>query len=110
MSEMYSGVLLCQILHFHQPKLQILHGLNLKARVKNQCINNIEKAITTLYNKSVPFKLIPTAEEIFETEKNAPKIWIMLKAVFDYFAMPDVYKLSFYIFKWINLSLLYMGD
>ena len=70
MQEMCTGILLCSILNSHQPKLNILQGLNPKARVKSQCINNIEKAIQVLYNKSVPVRFIPTAEEIFEAENN----------------------------------------
>lgn len=110
MQEMCTGVLLCSILNFHQPKLNILQGLNTKARVKMQCINNIEKAIQVLYNKSVPVRFIPTADEIFEAEKNQSKIWLLLKMIFDHFAMQDVYKLTPYIIKWLSLCLLYSGS
>ena len=33
---------------------------------------------------------IPTAEEIYEGEKHQEKIWILLKTIFDVFAMHDV--------------------
>ena len=68
--EVRTGVLLCEILHFQQPKLDLQAGLNYKAVSKRACINNIEKALQVLYQKSAPIRFIPTAEEIFEGEKH----------------------------------------
>lgn len=48
--ELKSGILLCNILKFHQPNLDFT-GVNSKARAKKQCLNNIEKALSILYQK-----------------------------------------------------------
>ena len=45
LEELRTGVLLCAILHFHNPKLDIIKGLNKAARSKKPCLNNIEKAL-----------------------------------------------------------------
>jgi hypothetical protein len=46
--ELKSGILLCNILKFHQPSLDFT-GVNPKARAKKQCLNNIERALSILY-------------------------------------------------------------
>ena len=46
--ELKSGILLCNILKFHQPNLDFT-GVNPKARAKKQCLNNIERALSILY-------------------------------------------------------------
>ena len=109
MEEIKSGVLLCEILHFHAPKLDLTTGLNYKAISKKACINNVEKCMQALYQTGAPRRNIPAAEQVFESEKNQSKIWILLKLVFDIFAMADVNKLAPYILKWINMSLQYFG-
>jgi len=50
---------------------------------------------------------IPTADEIFEGDKYTDKIWILLRTIFDVFAMHDVGLLLLKIVKWINKSLSY---
>ena len=102
---MRSGILLCELLNFHQPKLNLLNGLNYKAISKKPCLNNIEKAVQVLYQKGAPSRFIPTAEEIFEADKNNSRVWMLLKVIFDTFAMSDVNKLTPYILKWIGMSL-----
>jgi len=77
----------------------------LQARSKKPCLNNIEKALQVLYQKGAPSRFIPTAEEIFEGERNPQRMWILLKVIFDIFAMSDVLKLTPYILKWIAMSL-----
>ena len=49
MEEIKSGVLICELLNFHVPKLDLLTGLNYKAISKKPCLNNIEKALQVLY-------------------------------------------------------------
>lgn len=34
--------------------------------------------------------VIPPADEVYESEKYADKVWLLLKAIFDIFAMHDV--------------------
>lgn len=46
--ELKTGVLICNILKFHQPSLDFT-GINLKAKAKKQCLNNIEMALSILY-------------------------------------------------------------
>ena len=103
--EMKSGVLICQLLNFHSPKLDLMNGVNLKAISRKQCINNIERALQAMYQKGAPSRFIPTADEIYEADKNQNRIWILIKVIFDVFAMSDVNKLSPYILKWISMSL-----
>ena len=50
---------------------------------------------------------IPTADEIFEGDKYSEKIWVLLRTIFDVFAMHDVGLLIIKIVKWINKSLSY---
>jgi len=50
LEELKSGVLLCNILKFHQPALDFT-GLNPKARARKPCLNNIELALSALYQK-----------------------------------------------------------
>ncbi|CDW90019.1 UNKNOWN [Stylonychia lemnae] len=107
--ELKSGVLLCLILKFHQPNLDFT-GLSMKARVRKQCVNNIEKALSILYQKGASPRYIPTADDIYEGEKNPEKIWLMLHSIFDMFAMHDVRVLTPKIIKWINKSLQQFGS
>ena len=48
---------------------------------------------------------MPTSEEVYESEKNAEKIWNLLKIIFDLLAMHDVSLLMPKIVKWINKCL-----
>jgi hypothetical protein len=50
-------------------------------------LNNIEKALQIIYQRGAPSRFIPTAEEIFESEKNTQKVWSLLKVIFDLYAM-----------------------
>ena len=114
--ELKSGLLLCNILKFHMPDLD-LTGVNEKARAKKQCLNNIERALSILYQKGAPAKCkirramiiidIPTAEEIFEDDKHSERIWVLLRTIFEVIAMYDVKLLREKIVKWINKSLSY---
>lgn len=63
--EIRTGVLLCNILKFHQPSIDF-SGINMTVRSKKPCINNIEKAISVMCQKGIPAKYIPTSEEIYE--------------------------------------------
>ena len=105
--ELKSGIFLCNILKFHQPNLDFT-GVNPKARAKKQCLNNIERALSILYQKGAAPRFVPTADEIFEGDKaHHEKIWILLRTIFDVFAMHDVGLLLPKIVKWINKSLSY---
>lgn len=86
-----------------------MQGINMKARAKVQCINNIERCLQVLFSKNLPVRFIPTADEIFESEKNAGKIWLLLKLIFEQFTMTDVYRLAPYTLKWLCLCLEYAG-
>jgi len=110
LDEIRTGVLLCAILHFHHPKLDIAQGLNRQARSKKPCLNNIEKALVVLHQKGAPRRFVPSAEEIFDSEKNPTRVWLLVKLIFDHFAMSDVQKLSPYILKWLAMSLWYTGE
>ena len=107
--EIKTGVLICELLNFHSPKLDLLNGLNYKAISKKPCLNNIEKGLQVLFHKGAPSRYIPTAEEVFEADKNPQRIWVLLKVIFDMFAMSDVNKLTPYILKWISMSLQFFG-
>ena len=48
---------------------------------------------------------IPTSEEVFEGDKD--KVWVLLRTIFDVFALHDVSLLLAKIVKWINKSLSY---
>ena len=48
MDELKSGVLLCNILKFHQPNLDF-NGINVNARSRKPCLNNIEKSLSVMY-------------------------------------------------------------
>lgn len=48
---------------------------------------------------------MPTADEIFEGEKYIDKVWMLLKTVFELFAMHEVNNNFPKILKWMNLSL-----
>lgn len=97
LEEIKSGVLLCKVLEFHQPTLDFT-GLNAKARARKPCLNNIELALSALYQKGasprskspLKFAVVPSAEEVYESEKYADKVWLLLRAIFDIFAMHDV--------------------
>eukprot|EP00347_Sterkiella_histriomuscorum_P008154 403346176 len=106
--QLQSGVLLCLILKFHQPNLD-LTGMNQKARARKQCLNNIEKALSILYQKGASPRYIPTADDVFDGDKNTEKVWLMLNTIFDLFAMHDVRLLTPKIVKWINKSLMQYG-
>jgi hypothetical protein len=98
--ELKTGVLLCNILKFHQPNLDFA-GLNTTVRTKKPCINNLEKAISIMYQKGVPSRYVLSAEEIFEGSK-VDRIWLLLQNVFEVFAMHDVNVLKPKITAWIN--------
>lgn len=51
--------------------------------------------------------MVPSADEIFEGDKQGEKIWLLLKQIFDIFALHDVTLLMPKIVKWINNSLQY---
>lgn len=104
MDELKSGILLCNILKFHQPNLDFT-GVSEKARAKKQCLNNIERALSILYQKGAPPRCIPTSEEVFEADRNPEKIWVLLRTVFEVFAMHDVALLLPKIVKWLNRAL-----
>lgn len=53
LEELKSGILLCNILKFHQPNLDFA-GVTEKARAKKQCMNNVERALSILYQKGAP--------------------------------------------------------
>ena len=55
--DLKTGVLLCEILHFHQPRQEIMNGVNLQGRSKKPCINNIEKALQVLYQRGAPTRV-----------------------------------------------------
>jgi len=63
--ELRTGVLLCHILKFHQTNLDFV-GLSTSVRAKKPCLNNLEKAISVMFQKGVPSRYVLTAEEIFE--------------------------------------------
>ena len=88
MEELKTGVLLCNILKFHQSNLEF-PGLNVQVRSRKPCLNNIEKAISVMYQKGVPSRYIMTAEEIFDGQK-VERIWLMMRQIFEVFAMHDV--------------------
>jgi len=86
--ELKTGVLLCNILKFHQPNLDFT-GLSMSVRAKKPCLNNIEKAISVMYQKGVPSRYVLTAIEIFEGTR-VERIWLMIRAIFEVFALHDV--------------------
>ena len=100
LEELKTGVLLCNILKFHMPNLDF-SGVNPNVRAKKQCMNNIEKALQAMYQNGLPHRYILTAEEIFEAQK-ADRIWLMLRQVFEVFAMHDVNLLRPKILSWIT--------
>ena len=97
---MKTGVLLCNILKFHIPNLDF-SGVNPNVRAKKLCMNNIEKALSAMYQNGLPSRFILTAEEIFEGQK-VDRIWLMLRQVFEVFAMHDVNLLRPKILSWIT--------
>ena len=71
-------------------------------------MNNIERALSIIYQKGAAPRYVPTADEIFEGDKaHHDKIWVLLRTIFDVFAMHDVILLLPKIVKWINKSLSY---
>ena len=76
-------------------------GLNPTGRSKKPCMNNIEKALQVMYQKGLPHRYIMTAEEIFESQK-PDRIWLMLRQIFEVFAMHDVSLLRPKILSWIT--------
>lgn len=100
MDELKTGVLLCNILKFHQPNLDF-SGVNANVRARKPCLNNIEKALSVMYQKGVPSRYVLTADEIFDGAK-AERIWLMLKNIFEVFAMHDVNVLRPKILAWIT--------
>jgi hypothetical protein len=46
-------------------------------RAKKPCINNLEKAISIMFQKGVPSRYVMSAEEIFDGNKT-DRIWLML--------------------------------
>ena len=105
--EIKTGVLLCNILKFHQTNLDF-SGLSTAVRTKKPCLNNIEKAISVMYQKGVPSRYVLSAEEIFEGQK-VDRIWLMLQNVFEVFAMHDVNVLKPKITSWINSIVQYFN-
>ena len=98
LEEVRSGVLLCKVLEFHQPTLDFT-GLNTKARARKPCLNNIELALSALYQKgasprgNIPtftITVVPSADEVYESDKYPDKVWLLLRSIFDIFAMHDV--------------------
>ena len=57
LDEVKSGVLLCELIHCHQPKLDVLQGLNTKAVSRKACTNNIERALQVLFQKGAPTRV-----------------------------------------------------
>ena len=107
--DLKTGVLLCNILKFHMPNLDF-SGMNTAARAKKPCLNNIEKALQVMYQKGIPSRYILTAEEIFECQKQE-RIWLMLRQIFEVFAMHDVNLLRPKILTWItNIIQLFNPD
>ena len=53
LEELKTGILLCNILKFHQPNLDFT-GVTEKARAKKQCMNNVERSLSILYQKGAP--------------------------------------------------------
>ena len=100
LDELKTGVLLCNILKFHMPNLDF-SGVNPNVRAKKLCMNNIEKALSAMYQNGLPSRYILTAEEIFEGQK-VDRIWLMLRQVFEVFAMHDVNLLRPKILSWIT--------
>ena len=100
MDELKTGVLLCNILKFHQPNLDF-SGVNANVRAKKPCLNNIEKSLSVMYQKGVPSRYVLTADEIFDGVKTE-RIWLMLKNIFEVFAMHDVNVLRPKILAWIT--------
>lgn len=82
----------------------------MQARSRKPCLNNIEKALQILYQKGAPTRLIPTAVEIFEGDKNTQRVWPLLKVIFDLFAMVDVNKSTMNILRWISMCLFQTGN
>ena len=50
----------------------------MQVRTKKPCLNNIEKAISIMFQKGVPSRYILTAEEIFDGQK-VERIWMLIK-------------------------------
>ena len=98
--DLKTGVLLCNILKFHMPNLDF-SGLNTTVRSKKPCLNNIEKALQVMYQKGMPHRYILTAEEIFDGLK-VDRIWLMIRYIFEIFAMHDVNILRPKILSWIT--------
>jgi hypothetical protein len=103
--EIRTGVLLCNILKFHQPGLDF-SGLNLAVRAKKPCINNLEKAVSVMMQKGIPTRYVLTAEEIFESVK-PERIWLMIRSIFEVFAMHDVQVLKPKILAWVSSIITY---
>lgn len=103
--ELRSGVLLCNILKFHQPGLDF-SGLNLAVRAKKPCINNLEKAVSVMMQKGIPTRHVLSAEEIFEPTK-PERIWLMVRSIFEVFAMHDVQVLKPKILAWVSSIITY---
>jgi len=53
--------------------------VNVKARARKQCLNNIEMVLSVLYQKGASSRLVPSAVEIFEGDKHSDKIWLFIK-------------------------------
>ena len=99
--DLKTGVLMCNILKFHMPNIDF-SGLNVNnVRSKKPCLNNIEKSLQIMYQKGMPSRYILTAEEIFEGVK-VERIWLMLRQIFEVFAMHDVNLLRPKILAWIT--------
>ena len=107
MDELKTGVLLCNMLKFHQPNLDF-SGVNANVRARKPCLNNIEKALSVMYQKGVPSRYVLTADEIFDGAK-AERIWLMLKNIFEVFAMHDVNVLRPKILAWITSIVQYFN-
>lgn len=98
--ELKTGVLLCNVLKFHQTNLDFA-GLNLAVRSRKPCLNNLEKAIQVMCQKGVPTRYVLTAEEIFDGQK-VERIWLMMKQIFEVFAMHDMKMLKAQIIGWLS--------
>ena len=100
LDEIKTGVLLCNILKFHQPNLDF-GNINANVKARKPCLNNIEKSLSVMYQKGVPSRYVLTADEIFDGTK-AERIWVMVKQIYEVFAMHDVNVLRPKILAWVT--------
>jgi hypothetical protein len=73
----------------------------MNVRARQPCINNLEMAISVMGQKGLPPRNILQADQIFDMSKTE-RMWVMIRSIFDNFAMHDVTVLKSKIMSWLS--------